>query len=194
MKVKSSDPCVIGLGANSPSGVGPPLDTLTAALDRLEALGFRIVRRAPWIASPAYPPGAGPDFVNGAVLAETALAPEAALAALHQVETDFGRIRSERYGPRSVDLDLICWGDRVAPDRDVLRAWIALPRADWTKRAPDQLLLPHPRLQDRAFVLAPLTALAPDWRHPVLGRTAAALWAALPDAERDSVRPLDPGA
>ena len=58
------------------------------------------------------------------------------------------------------------------------------------KKAPDQLILPHPRMQDRAFVLVPMMDICPDWRHPILGTTVREMVAALPEADREAVRPL----
>jgi 2-amino-4-hydroxy-6-hydroxymethyldihydropteridine diphosphokinase len=81
-------------------------------------------------------------------------------------------------------------GDLVLPDAQTHRRWRELAPEDQARQAPDQLVLPHPRLQDRAFVLVPLCDVAPDWRHPVLGLTARALLAALPAADVAAVKPL----
>ncbi len=96
------------------------------------------------------PPGQ-PDYLNAALALHTDLAPQALLAALLDIEARAGRVRAERWGPRVLDLDLIAHGDLVLD-------------------APG-LTLPHPRAFERAFVLAPLADIAPDWRHPTLGRS-----------------------
>lgn len=147
-------------------------------------------RRSRWYRTPAWPPGSGPDYVNGAAELEAAAAPEAVLATLHAVEARLGRRRGQRWGPRVCDLDLVASGAEVRPDAATLRAWIARTGAAQLEPPPG-LLLPHPRLQERAFVLVPLAEIAPDWRHPVLGRTAGELAAGLTAAARAEVVPLD---
>lgn len=112
--------------------------------------------------TPAWPDPADPPFVNAAARIETGLAPEALMAALHAVEAGFGRLRREKNAPRTLDLDLIAYGERLS---------------DGTGGGP---ALPHPRLEAREFVLAPLCDIAPDWRSPVSGETVRAMLAALP--------------
>ena len=177
---------VVALGANLPSAWGAPAETLAAALGFLEETGVRVIRTAPLVRSPAWPAGSGPDYVNGAALIATALTPLETLAALNAVETRLGRVRGLRFGPRVCDLDLLCWGDAIYPD-----AWIWRATAEGPDDAPPpKLALPHPRLHRRAFALGPLAAVAPDWRHPILGRSAAELFADQPAADRDALRPL----
>jgi 2-amino-4-hydroxy-6-hydroxymethyldihydropteridine diphosphokinase len=141
--------------------------------------------------TPAFPPGSGPDYVNAALAVATDLDPEALLGRLHAIEEAFGRRRALRWGPRSLDLDLIAVDDAILPDRATFDAWAALPLAEQMTRAPDRLILPHPRLHERAFVLVPLLDVAPDWRHPVIGRSVREMCAALPAELREEARPLE---
>jgi 2-amino-4-hydroxy-6-hydroxymethyldihydropteridine diphosphokinase len=104
-----------------------------------------------------------PWFINGVVAAETGLGPVELLGVLHGVEASFGRERTEKNGARTLDLDLLAYDDRIS--------------------ATESPILPHPRLQERAFVLVPLVEVAPNWRHPVLGVTATALLARLSPQE-----------
>ena len=140
--------------------------------------------------TPAVPLGSGPDFVNAALLAQSDLAPQAILARLHDIEARAGRVRGQRWGARVIDLDLLVVGDLVLPDPEVFGRWQRLDPAAQAQQAPDGLVLPHPRLQDRAFVLAPLREIAPDWRHPVLQLTVAEMHDALPAAAFAGMTPL----
>jgi 2-amino-4-hydroxy-6-hydroxymethyldihydropteridine diphosphokinase len=171
---------LIALGANLPLGQGSPLDTLRAALANLAARGARPVARSGWWSTPAYPAGSGPDFVNAAAALETALDPAALLATLHAVERGLGRERRRRWAPRACDLDLLAMEDLVLPDAETSARWRDLDPAAQALAAPEGLVLPHPRLQDRAFVLAPLAEVAPDWLHPALGLTVREMRDALP--------------
>ena len=140
--------------------------------------------------TPAFPAGAGPDFVNAAIRIETRLSAQNMLAALHEIEVDAGRERKVRWGQRTLDLDLIAMADEVLPDAATYLHWRDLPLDQQAKAAPDQLILPHPRLQDRSFVLVPLADVAPDWVHPVLGQTVVEMRDARPEAELASVIPI----
>jgi 2-amino-4-hydroxy-6-hydroxymethyldihydropteridine diphosphokinase len=145
---------LIGLGANLPSSYGEPPATLRAALNRLAKAGPSVTRRSRFWHSAPVPLSDQPWYVNAVAALETDLPPERLLALLHEVEAEFGRVRSVVNAPRLIDLDLLAYGREIR-----------------TEGAP---LLPHPRLAERAFVLLPLSDIAPDWRHPD-GRPLAAL-------------------
>ena len=156
----------IGLGANLLSPMhGAPQQTLAAAVRALEVAGFAILKRSPWYESAPIPASDQPWFVNGVVEIGSDLPPEGVLEDLHRVEIAFGRVRSELNTPRTLDLDLLDYARVVR-----------------TGEIPP--ILPHPRLQERAFVLFPLRDVAPGWRHPVSGVEIGKLIAALPAGQQ----------
>lgn len=159
---------LIGLGANLPSRYGSAIATLGAALAALEAAGIVVTGLSRWYGSAPVPASAQPWFVNGVAAVATTLGPGDLLRALHAVEAELGRVRTVPNAARSVDLDLLDYDGRV------LGGWPVLP---------------HPRLHERGFVLRPLIDVAPHWRHPISGATAATLLAAIPSEQ--IVRPID---
>lgn len=184
---------LIALGANLPREGSEPAETLEAALGALEREGLKLEARSRWYRSAAFPPGSGPDFVNGAARLSGAqdMTAQTVLAALHAVERALGRERRVRWAPRVCDLDLIAMGPVVLPDRETLARWMALPAEEAGRTPPDTLLLPHPRLQERGFVLAPLAEIAPQWRHPVTGQTVLEMLDALPETAREGLAPIE---
>jgi 2-amino-4-hydroxy-6-hydroxymethyldihydropteridine diphosphokinase len=143
------------------SNLGDRHAAVASALARLAAEpGVRLVAGSR--TRETEPVGGPPQgrYLNGVVVVETTLAPRDLLDALLRIEAAGGRVRAERDGPRTIDLDLLLHGDAVVDE----------PR----------LTLPHPRMQARRFVLEPLAEVLPAWRHPALQRTAAELLALLP--------------
>lgn len=152
----------LGLGSN----LGDREAAMDDALARLAARGVAVRERSStWLTEPVGGPPQG-WFLNAVARVETALGPEALLAACLAVECEMGRVRVEKNGPRTIDVDVLLYGGR---------------RLD----APG-LTVPHPRLHERRFVLAPLAEIAPSLLHPVLGLTVAELLERCPD--RASVR------
>lgn len=182
--------CLIAMGANIWQEGQEPSSALDKAVAALQSREIRLEKASSRYATPCFPPGAGPDFVNAALSVSTDLSPTMLLERLHEIEAEMGRVRTLRWGPRVVDLDLIAAGDAVCPDASTWAEWAELSTELQTERAPTELILPHPRLQDRAFVLVPVAEIAPDWVHPILNRSARELRDALPDAERAAIRRL----
>jgi len=142
-------------------------------------------------ATPAFPPGSGPDFVNAALVIPWADSPEALLDLLHEIEEAFGRTRTARWEARVLDLDLIALGQAVRPDAETQAQWRELPLDRAAQETPGTLILPHPRLQERAFVLVPLADVAPDWRHPLTGESVREMLEALPAEDLTEIRPIE---
>ncbi|RLL64117.1 2-amino-4-hydroxy-6-hydroxymethyldihydropteridine diphosphokinase [Paenirhodobacter hankyongi] len=188
----ANDTFLIALGANLPSAVGLPAQTLAAALEKMAEQGLALIAVSRFYRSPAFPAGSGPDYVNACAVLAAEATPGAVLARLHAIEEELGRIRTERWQARKIDLDLIAAGHMVLPDAEAQAAWRALPLERQMRETPAELILPHPRLQDRGFVLIPLAEIAPGWRHPATGRTVTEMAAALPEAEKAALVPLEP--
>lgn len=139
----------IALGAN----LGPREKNIAAALNALEhTRGITVERVSNLYETEAVggPPGQ-PAYVNAAARLRVTLTPERLLAVLQQIETSLGRERRERWAPRTIDLDILFYDDRVMSD--------------------DNLSIPHPLMHERRFVLEPLAEIAPNVRHPTLGLT-----------------------
>jgi 2-amino-4-hydroxy-6-hydroxymethyldihydropteridine diphosphokinase len=146
----------IALGSNLPSPAGTPRQTLDAAIDRLAELGHLVARSSFYETAPVgY--ADQPEFLNAAVALATPLDPHTLLDRLLEVERSFGRDRSQGIpnGPRTLDLDILLYGDYVISTQ--------------------ALQLPHPRLHQRSFVLVPMAEIAPERIHPELRRTMSQL-------------------
>ena len=146
---------IIALGGNIAGEYGSSEALLEAALARLAEAGLPHLRRSSWWRSAAWPDPTLNEYRNGIILVEARLSPGATIRTLFDLEAEFGRQRGVRNAPRTLDLDLIAHGRTLSDDPD--------------------LTLPHPRAHERLFVMGPLAEIAPGWRHPRLGRTAAEL-------------------
>ena len=183
---------LLALGANLPFDGMKPEDTLKSAVKAFPSVKLALPRLSRLFLTPCFPVGAGPDYVNATALLEVedGLSATELMARLHQLESLFGRKRETRWGMRTLDIDLLALDDRVIPDIETHSYWRSLDPELQLHAAPDQLILPHPRLQDRAFVLLPLADVAPDWVHPILQQTVAQMLSALPAADLAAMRPL----
>lgn len=178
---------LIALGSNRSSEQGDPREVVEKGVLSLVEFYQMIRGVSKLYRTPAFPPGSGADFVNAAVALETADAPEKVIETLHDIEKKMGRTRKTRWGARTLDLDLIAHGGSVLPDAQTHERWRDLNLDEQMTQVPDRLILPHPRVQERAFVLVPLADVAPDWVHPVLGRSVAQMLADLPQAQKEEV-------
>ncbi len=155
MDTTSASTIYIGIGSN----LEKPVQQVLQARDALAGLpDIRLLGFSPLYRNPAVGPGEQPDYVNAVAAIESRLAPHELLDALRAIEANQGRVRgSVRWEPRTLDLDLLLYGDYEISD--------------------DRLTVPHPCLQQRAFVLKPLLDIAPDLEVPGLGSVATLLGA-----------------
>jgi len=145
----------IALGGN----LGDSAQIITNAITVMDTVpGTQVVARSHFYkTAPVGPPQ--PDYVNACITVKTTLSPRDLLKQLLLVENQFGRVRKERWGARSLDLDLLLYGDRI----------IEVPK----------LSVPHPRLHERPFVLTPLMDIAAQWQHPLLHKSVEQLFSEL---------------
>lgn len=143
--------CAVGLGSN----LGNSLNTLESSLQLLDEIpGINLIATSSWYRTkPVGPPQ--PDYLNGCALLEVQQTPEEFLVLLQAVELQFGRVRTERWGARTLDLDLLLYDELV----------LNTP----------SLQIPHPHMRERAFVLVPLAEIAADWLEPRSGKAIAQL-------------------
>jgi 2-amino-4-hydroxy-6-hydroxymethyldihydropteridine diphosphokinase len=135
----------IALGSN----IGDSYQILEAAIETLATTpGIKLQAKSSWYRTKAVGPPQ-PDYLNGCAILQVAMSPDLLLETLLAIENKFGRVRQERWGARSLDLDLLLYDDLI----------IDTPH----------LQIPHPRMRERAFVLIPLAEVAPDWIEPISG-------------------------
>lgn len=157
----------IGLGSN----LGEPAAQLRRALAELAAIDeVEVLQVSSFYLNPPLGPPEQPWYVNAVAQVRTRLTPEELLRSLHRLETALGRVRGEPWGPRVIDLDLLLYDGEV----------INTPA----------LVLPHPEMHRRAFVLAPLAQIAPEAWHPGLDKSAVQLLAELDPADREALKPI----
>lgn len=170
---------LVGLGGNYPGPWGKPHETLARAIRELAAGGVTVRAVSRFYETEAVGRAGQPNYVNAVALIETAMPPEALLRRLKQIERAGGRRGGSPWGPRTLDIDILDYKGRV------LR---------WRGRSPGfaraggrPLVLPHPWIEKRPFVLRPLLDVAPAWRHPVTKMTALELWRAVAEGREGRV-------
>lgn len=147
----------IGLGANLPSEFGTPMQTLKRSVDVLEERGVHVVKRSSvWLTAPIPFDPEVPDYHNAVIAVKAALSAHELLQLMLEIEEEFGRVRSYKNAPRLLDLDLIAYHDDII-------------------REEERLIVPHPRMHERLFVLSPLAEISNNWTHPYLDQNISEL-------------------
>ncbi|RZJ17834.1 MAG: 2-amino-4-hydroxy-6-hydroxymethyldihydropteridine diphosphokinase [Brevundimonas sp.] len=149
------DAVIVALGCNDKGAWASCEEALEAALARFRSEGIDVLVRSSWWRSQAWPDPLDPDFLNGVAIVRTAHEPNMLMAVLARIEEAFGRQRSARNAPRTLDLDLIAYGRHTGDMNG--------------------LILPHPRAAERRFVMGPLAEIAGEWLHPIAAMSALIL-------------------
>ncbi len=180
----------IALGSNLSSKLGNSVSLVNSAYQLLTQKSIIIDKCSPFYETPAFPAGNGPNYVNTVVKIKTALEPEALLQVLHDVETQLGREREVRWESRVIDIDLLDYDGILLPDTKTHENWRNMPLEQQISVWPEELILPHPRIEDRAFVLVPLRSIEPNWVHPVTKETLDAIISRILPQDLDVVVPI----
>ena len=163
---------VIALSANLPSRYGDPVQSFTHVISVLKERGITLVKPSNiWHTAPIPYTEDQPWYHNAVLQVETDLGPREILIILKDIEKDFGRTSTVRNASRPLDLDLICYHDELVND--------------------DNLIVPHPRMHERAFVLCPLAEIDADWVHPVTSDTVSVMLEAI-DIEAQGIKLMQP--
>jgi 2-amino-4-hydroxy-6-hydroxymethyldihydropteridine diphosphokinase len=149
---------IIALGSNLTGTWGAPRQTVERALLEMSKNNIRVLKVSPLLITPPMGPQNQPDYVNAVAVVDTHLPPDTLMRALHMIERRAGRKRLKRWGPRTLDLDLVDYHGLIRKP---------------ATRSIKPLALPHPGVMQRVFVLEPLVAVAPKWRHPQSHLSAA---------------------
>lgn len=157
----------IALGSNLSFEDLTPVQILRRSVERIRDLGMEIKSASSIYETPPFPVSDQPNFANAVIEVKTELPANAVLDACLKIEHGFARERATRWGARTLDLDLLAYDDQIVPNRN---RWMELAALDDADIA--DLVVPHPRLHKRMFVLLPLMEIAPDWCHPVFMRTS----------------------
>jgi 2-amino-4-hydroxy-6-hydroxymethyldihydropteridine diphosphokinase len=154
---------LIALGSNITGPWGTPEQSIRRAIAEMAERDIRLIKASSLLETAPFGVKNQPNFVNAVVSVATDLSPKKLMDTLHEIERLAGRKREERWGPRTLDLDLLDY-----------KGLILVPQND-----EQTLILPHPGISERSFVLRPLLDVAPHWTHPVTGKSISDMLAGL---------------
>jgi 2-amino-4-hydroxy-6-hydroxymethyldihydropteridine diphosphokinase len=169
---------LLGLGANQAGTWGAPDQTLARARQELACAGVRVLASSHLYDTLPLGPGRQSPYLNAVLLCAAHMGPAALLRLVKRLERRAGRRLSVRWGPRSLDIDILDFGGRR----------LGWSRGRLERLVPGRLILPHPQMDRRAFVLIPLLEVDPQWQHPTLSAAGRTLLARLAPTSRRGVR------
>ena len=182
---------VVVLGSNLSSEFGNSDETLKKCVNDIRSYrAIKSVVESKWYSSLSFLDEREPRYVNVGIELNTNLKPVELLNFTSALENKYGRKRQRRWDPRTCDIDILLCDQLILPNKLSFVKWLKLDLPDQIKLIPNELILPHPRLQERAFFLNPLNDLQPDWIHPFLKIKAKEMLDSLPPHELESIQEL----
>ena len=182
---------VIVLGSNLSCEFGNSAETLKKCVQEIRSdRSIRYLVESNWYISASFLNKREPRYVNVGIRFSTKLKPIKLLNFTSGLENKYGRKRQERWGPRTCDIDILLCDQQILPSELYFKKWLNLKLSDKIRLVPNELILPHPRLQERTFFLKPLNDLQPDWIHPFLKVKAKEMLDSLPPDELESIQEL----
>ena len=160
----------IALGSNLETKNMTRLEILNKALEYFPMFSISLGKVSSFWESKSYPNKKQPNFINAVSEVQSVLNPYQTLCSLKEIEIILGRKINSRWGSRVLDLDILAAGSLILPNLRIFNRWLKMPLQHQIQNQPNQLILPHPRIQDRLFVLKPLSEIDPNWIHPVLNK------------------------
>ena len=184
---------VVVLGSNLPSEFGNSAETLKKCAGEMRSYpAICSLLESNWYISSSILDEREPRYVNVGIRFSANLEPKELLNFTSDLENKYGRKRQRRWGPRTCDIDILLCDQLILPDKLNFKKWLNLDLSDQIRIVPNELILPHPRLQERAFFLKPLNDLKPDWIHPFLKMNAKEMLDSLPSNELENIIKIKP--
>ena len=182
---------IIVLGSNLSSEFGSSTEILKKCVGELKSFQpIQSLVESKWYLSSSFVDNSEPRYVNVGIRFCTNLKPKELLNFTSDLEIKYGRKRQRRWEPRTCDIDILLCDQLILPSKQYFKKWLNLNFSDQIRLVPDELILPHPRLQDRTFFLKPLNDLQPEWIHPFLKVKAKEMLDSLPPYELESIEGL----
>ncbi|MFL2792847.1 MAG: 2-amino-4-hydroxy-6-hydroxymethyldihydropteridine diphosphokinase [Paracoccaceae bacterium] len=182
---------IIVLGSNLSSEFGSSTEILKKCVGELKSFqAIQSLLESKWYISSSFVDKSEPRYVNVGIRFCTNLKPKELLNFTSDLEIKYGRKRQRRWEPRTCDIDILLCDQFILPSKLYFEKWLKLDFFEQKELSPDELILPHPRLQERAFFLKPLNDLQPDWTHPFLEMKAKEMLDSLPSNELQNIEEM----
>ena len=182
---------IVVLGSNLSSEFGSSAETLKKCIRELKSFqAIQSLLESKWYISSSFVDKSEPRYVNVGIRLSTNLKPKELLNFTADLEIKYGRKRERRWEPRTCDIDILLCDQLIMPSKLYFEKWLKLDFFEQKELSPDELILPHPRLQERTFFLKPLNDLQPDWTHPFLKMKAKEMLDSLPSNELQNIEEM----